>query len=240
MAFTFNIPTKRLDPKALTSFDPIKFLEAEALNVRNRIVKDSVAGKTAEGGPLKPYSNSYKDAIDSGGIAGKAPGDHRVNLTQTGTLLRSIQTRVNGQFVEIFFEGSHPPARRVSRKGAKDKREKVQKLRSALALGRLGGHVNNALSATQRAERAHKAKSARKASKLNAAFGTGSRRTTRTDRGLGARGDVTNALIAQAQYSMGRTGWFEISAKDKEGITARLSKRISEALKKNLVAHTRR
>lgn len=236
MRIKFDYPKIQLNADALSKLDPQKFIEQEGMNVRARIIADTTAGKKAEGGGLKPYSNSYKDQIDSGSVAGKAPGNHTPNLTATGTLMRSIQTRPIEDGVELFFDGTHPARRKVSKKGAEEKREKAQRMRSAMMLGRLGGHVSNSLSSTQRAERAQKAKSARQQSKLRAAWGMGgTRRLTRADKGKGPAGDVANAVIAKAQYDMGRDGWFEISKKDVQGIMARFKKRMDEVLK-NLVA----
>ncbi len=229
MQIKIEVPKFRVNAAALGKLDMPKILQQEALNVRARIVADTTAGRKAEGGGLKPYSASYKAAIDSGSVAGKSPGNHTVNLTATGTLLRSLQVRAIEGGAEIAFEGTHPPARRVSSAGAQRKRKTAEKARAAQGLGPLGGHVRNA---TQSAAPAERAKSARIRGKH--VGGDGGKKTG-PRRARGGGGDVANAVIAKAQYDMGRDGWFTISKKDVDGIVARLSKRIDEILK-SLVA----
>jgi hypothetical protein len=162
--FTIELQVPKLSTDLGAELDLPKLLEQEMLNVRARIAADTVAGKTADGGGLKPYSRSYIEAIDTGRIKGKAPGNHTPNLTATGQLLRSMQIETSGNEVRMFFQGSHSKPERVKKEHAKRKREAAKKK----------GHVlqtrKNA-SAEIKALRAQKAANNRARAKFNAFVG---------------------------------------------------------------------
>lgn len=129
MKFEISLGKLPLDASLIKKAAPelAQIMKEELLNTRARIVSDTVAGRQAEGGSLKPYSASYIKAIDSGTVAGKAPGNHTPNLTATGTLMRSIVIEQGDTPFEVraFFQGSHPPARRVFSAGAQRKQKKA-------------------------------------------------------------------------------------------------------------------
>jgi len=241
MGITFKFPRTAFDADALKKLDLPKFVQQEGMNIRVRIISDTTRGVAANGGGLKPYSAPYKDQIDAGRVAGKAPGNHTPNVTATGTLLRSLQVKATPEGAEIVFEGTHPPARKVSKAGAKAKVSKAKKQYYGPGGASFGGHVKAARKAESglvRGVRLAKAAGGRKKKReREAAFraatgwkGKVSLPASGKAKG-GGGGDVANAVIAQAQYKMGRTGWFEISKKDKEGIVSRLKERIGKALK---------
>jgi hypothetical protein len=192
-----EIPQIKIDTAALPNLQTI--LAEEMLNVRARLIADTQAGRTADGGALKPYSSSYIKAIDSGRIFGKAPGAHTPNLTATGELMRATGMPItpiqNG--VEMRFSGSHAPKRTVSHEGAAKKRK----------LGGIVERVNG-----RSASRAAKPSRPRTASSSRS---------------------VPKALIAAAQYTMGRTGWFSFSEKDRTRIATRIRTELGN-LAKNL------
>ena len=123
MKYEISFPKLQINDDIARQIDLEKILGQEMESVRTRIVRDTTQGRAADGSGLKPYSASYKQAIDSGKVAGKAPGNHTPNLTATQTLLRSFVIRVIKGGVEMTFQGSHPPARRVSNEGAARKRK---------------------------------------------------------------------------------------------------------------------
>lgn len=113
----------RIDTDVLKKAELPKVLQREMLTTRTEIIAATLKGQQADGGGLKPYSLSYKEAIDSGHIAGKAPGSHTPNLTATGELLRSMSITNTPDGAEMTFQGTHAPARRVSAAGAARKRK---------------------------------------------------------------------------------------------------------------------
>src|SRR5262245_30762275 len=113
MKVTIQFPKIKLNADILKQAEIPKVLQQQMLTLRTDIVASTTAGKTVEGSGLKPYSESYKKAIDSGRIAGKAPGNHTPNLTATGQLLRSMNITNTVDGAEMTFDGSHAPARRV-------------------------------------------------------------------------------------------------------------------------------
>lgn len=125
MKYEISFPKLNITPDISKEIPLEKILAEEMESVRTRIVMDTTAGRRADGGGLKPYKPSYIEAIDSGRVAGKAPGSHTPNLTATQTLLRSFVIRLIRGGAEMTFEGTHPPARRVSAEGAARKRKKA-------------------------------------------------------------------------------------------------------------------
>lgn len=237
MKLILDVSKFKLPPDFLKSYEQelTQALNQEMQKVRARIIASNTAGQQAEGGGLKPYSSSYKAAIDSGRVAGKAPGNHTPNLTATGTLHRSMKIEPGDQPTEVrmFFEGTHPPARKVKNPGNRVKQ--VNKRRAARGEAAVVPH-KHVPSAEQKAVRSARAKASRVQAKFNAAFGRGSRLTTASDRrgsGLGG-GDTQNAVIAQAQYDMGRTGWFTFSKADLERIQKRVADLVAKLLAKSI------
>lgn len=167
----------------------------EMLNVRARLIADTQSGKDAEGGGLKPYSRSYTEAIDSGRVFGKAPGNHTPNLTATGQLMRAMQIEASGLEVKMFFQGTHSKSKRVGEKTAKKKRKDAEK----------AGHELHT-------------RSNRGISGGGKSLGTGKKRGS----GGGGGGDVPNASIARFQYEMGRDGWFQFADRDIDRILKRI------------------
>lgn len=186
-----------------------KLMEQEMLNTRARIIADTTAGKTAEGGGLKPYSRSYIEAIDSGTVEGKAPGNHTVNLTATGQLLRSFVIEAQGLIVHMFFFGTHFKAKAVSHKHAEKKRKNATK----------AGHVLQ-----HKGNRPAQPTGGTK----NQAVKLGSVKGSKKRGGGGGGGDTQNAIIAKSQYEMGRGGWMAFSKADIE----RINKRVIDAIQK--------
>lgn len=207
-----------------------QIFEQEMLAVRDRLIADTQAGKTAEGGALKPYSRSYIEQIDSGSIFGKAPGSHTPNLTATGELLRSLQIESGENEVRMFFDGSHAPREKVSKEHAEKKRKNAVKKNEGLVLQtRANRSAEHKPTGAQKAAAAKGRKESTQQAKLNAAFGHGSRKLSHADKHRGhGGGDTQNATIAQGQYSMGRNGWFTLAQADID----RLTKRIYDAIAK--------
>lgn len=208
MKFTLDFKPLQLDEQIVKKMKLDELLNKEMLNTRDRIIKDTVAGRTADGGALKEYSKSYKDAIDSGKIAGKAPGNHTVNLTATGVLMRSFKVIAESASsvaagVRMFFDGRHPVARGVSASGARRKRN------AAIKSGAIKGEVQTG--------------KLRKSGGVRKSSVTGARKS----KGAGAR-DTSNAAIAQSQYDMGRTGWMQFSKVDVERINKAVLTRIDQ------------
>lgn len=200
MKVTIEFPKIRIDADILKKANIPKVLQQEMLNVRAEIIEKTTAGQQANGGGLKPYSASYKDAIDSGRIAGKAPGNHTPNLTATGELMRSMTIANTPDGAEMTFRGSHAPRRPVSAAGAARK-QKAAGVQSTKLRGK---------------------------GAVKAAGGGAARR-----KGSGGS-SVPNATIARAQYSQGRTGWFQISDKRVEKVKEAVRAAVQAALK-NLV-----
>lgn len=218
----------------LKELDLQQIFEQEMLAVRARIITDLLAGKTAEGGALKPYSRSYIEQIDSGSIPGKAPGSHTPNLLATGELHRSMTIETAENEVSMFFTGSHAPREKVSEKHAEKKRKNAVKKNNGLVLqtkhnrpvnpakARSGGRFVKALGTKKRGE-------ANQQAKLNAALGIGKRKLSHADKHRGhGGGDVQNAVIAQGQYDRGRTGWFTLSQKDIDRLVTRINDAIAK------------
>lgn len=248
MKFELDFTPLKIDTEILKRLDLPKFVDQEMQNVRARLVADTVAGQKADGGGLKEYSASYKKAIDSGRVAGKAPGNHKVNLTATGVLLRSLKivkekADALGVGVRLFFDGTHPPARHVSSEGARRKRNK------AIRAGSLAGKIQGAKSTKIRKVKIKGvttyglAAPSRnpKASQILKSISLEPKRISERkarDAATKARrdalrksggGDVPNAAIAQSQYDMGRTGWMAFSRKkDVERIQQALRLRIDQ------------
>lgn len=137
MKLEAEIKAIKIPENFANQFDFRTIFSEELFNVRRRIVADALQGRAADGSPLKPYSRSYEEAIDSGLIQGKAPGNHTPNLTATGTLLRSMTLTPgegsNANFeMRMFFDGRHPGTIRVKDSTANRKRAKA-------GLGKLGG-----------------------------------------------------------------------------------------------------
>lgn len=211
-----------------------QILEQEMLNVRARLIADTQAGKTADGGSLKAYSRRYIEEIDSGYIPGKAPGSHTPNLTATGELMRSLQIESGENEVRLFFSGTHSKRQKVSDKHAAKKRKAAVKKHEGLVLQHRGNRsaaIKAALAPTaaQKAVRSQHAKAKRREAKFNAAFGRGSRRLSHADKHRGhSAPNVQNAVIAQGQYDRGRTGWLSFAQKDID----RIMKSVGDAVQK--------
>lgn len=80
--------------------------EAIALEVIDKIIKRTKAGKDKDGNPLAPYSKDYKESLNFK-IAGKSG---RVNLTLSGDMLDSleiIENYGNGK-VKIGYSSGNP------------------------------------------------------------------------------------------------------------------------------------
>lgn len=182
----------------------IKMLSAEMFVVRDEILTKNQAGQKANGGSIKSYSSSYVKAINSGYVAGKAPGSLTPNLTATGVLNRAMRIEPGDTpgTVLMFFDGTHPKAKRVSKRSAKSKVNKAKKSGADLAT------------------RSVKSKGLTNAQVFKI---SGIDRSNPRVQGKGGGGDVQNAVIAQAQYDMGRDGWFQFSTKRIEIIQKKLS-----------------
>jgi hypothetical protein len=172
-----------------------KIMNEEMQAIRADIISESLAGRTADGGALKPYSRSYIEAIDSGYIEGKSPGNHTVNLTATGQLLRSLVVEAQGMLVKLFFYGSHSKPNRVSHEHADKKRTQ------ATDKGHVIQHHGN--------------RPTPQVNELRAVTGKGKILNGKSRKGKkkqgGGGGDTQNAVIAKGQYAMGRSGWFQIA-----------------------------
>jgi len=188
-----------------------EILNQEMLNTRARIIQDTVAGKTADGGGLKPYSRSYIEEIDSGYVPGKAPGNHTPNLTATGQLLRSFVIEAKDLVVTMFFQGTHSRPGRTDHASAKRKRKRAEK----------GG-----------ATLQHKGNRPAKTSAIGAAKPQGGGKVVKGKRASRGGGDTQNAVIAKGQYEMGRSGWMAFSRQDID----RINKRVVDALQKVFAA----
>ncbi|WZO97303.1 hypothetical protein EP7_004328 [Isosphaeraceae bacterium EP7] len=205
MKFSLDLSALPIDPDFLKRHEQEfrKLLDQEMLKTRARIIASDTAGQQAEGGGLKPYSSSYRAAIDKGQVAGKEPGNHTPNLTATGVLHRSLTIEQGSGLGEVrmFFNGSHPPRQKVQHP---QKRVKAaHKRREKQGLAPLAPH-----------------KHARAAKGAGKTLGKGAAPAKR--RSGGGRGSTQNAVIAQAQYDMGRTGWFTFSTEDLERIQRKL------------------
>lgn len=234
MQFTMKWDGVKLNAGAFSQPALDKLIKQELLNTRARLIADTQAGNQANGGALKPYSMMYRVMIDSGRVQGKAPGNHQVNLTATGVLLRSLQIEKNDKGALLFFDGSHPPSRGVSDKGALAKRKKAQNKRSATLLGRAPKPV------TVKAAKAGKTLSPlRPTGGSTRPLKALAADAKRIRKGTGGGGDIRNAAIAQFQYDIGRTGWMSFSrSKDLPRISAAVLKFINESAKK-MIERTR-
>jgi hypothetical protein len=103
--FKLNMKGLKIDTKLLDIKKYQKVIQQELENVNARLTANVQAGKDSKGGKLKPYSKSYRDAINAGNVRGKA--DTRVNLTQTGKMLRSKQIQEVPGGGKIVFTGGH-------------------------------------------------------------------------------------------------------------------------------------
>lgn len=225
MKYSIEFPKLKISTELAKEIPLEKILEEEIETVRTRIVQSTTGGKTADGGGLKPYKPSYIKQIDSGKIAGKAPGNHTPNLTATQTLLRSFAVRKIKGGVEMSFEGTHAPARKVSDDGAARKRKKAQGL----------GDTNRPKSAKQSSKVASQKSNATKGARIGKAKKAPP--AAASNAGKGGR-DVPNAVIAAAQYKMGRTGWMAFSKSDLERIAKRVSDEIDKAIKTLFLRNT--
>lgn len=213
--FRLDIKIPEIDPQAIRKVNLQKICEEEMLATKRRIQADALAGRTADGGGMKGYSDAYKKQIDSGRLYGKTPGDHTPNLHAQRVLLyagMAVEKLANG--ARMLFTGNHPPTKYVKSGTAKTKRQKTgfNRLKPAARLSKAEklavGHRSN----------------------VKSAGGSGGKRSSGSGKASGSRESLTNAEIAARQYELGRSGWFCFSRADIDRITARVRMAFAEAI----------
>jgi hypothetical protein len=214
MLIELHFPEFHLNPDVVTELDLPKVLQEEMLNVRTRIADDTAHGIKADGGGIKPYSESYIKQIDSGRAFGKEPGNHTPNLYAIGALMASMTVENLANGARMILKGTHPAKKTVSAKYAKTKQKRA---------------VARGVSLGQRAERS--------ASSTGSRGQGGGKTGTGRKRGSGGGGaSFTNEQLAQWQINMGRDGWFAFAhARDKIRIVDRVRAAFHEAVKKLVV-----
>lgn len=200
MNLSIDFTPVALDRELVKALDLPKIAMQQMLETRTRIIADTTAGHSADGGTFRPYSLQYKTMIDSGKLFGKSPGNHTVNFTVRQILLRSMTAKAVDGGAEMTFTGDHPPPKFVTDKTASSKRHKAGfrkgQINAAKELGG-GGHSGG------------------RGARGGAHIPKGGK-TPRLGKGGGGSSGMPNAELAKIlTFDFGRPGWFAFSEVDK-------------------------
>lgn len=212
MKYSIEFPKIQFNHDILSKLELPKFMQQELLTTRTRLIADTQSGKTASGGALKAYSSAYAE------WKREKTGSSTVNLTLSGELMRAIVLAAIPGGYSLKFEGQHAPSKRGSSRSASTSTGKAKKSNTGNARSASG--AKSAVAATR-------AKSTRGANR-SASASPGGRKSS------GGASSVSNAAIAEYQYSLGRGGWFSYSDKDNERIVNRFNTLLDKVVK-NLV-----
>lgn len=210
--YSIEFPKVNFDTDFVRKLDLPKLFTEETLNTRTRIVADTLSGHEAEGGSLRPYSESY------GAFKRELTGSDTPNLLMTGELHRAIVPVATSDGVNLAFQGSHAPSRHRTKKSlerAKKRASSRGEVRQAKALAKISG-VKSAKVARARGvvlNNHHKAKL-----------------RTQKSKGSGGR-SISNAALAQALYDKGFVGWFQYARRDIDRVANRVLEKINANLK---------
>ena len=137
----FKFDKITLNPNFIKGLDLEKFCEEEVSNTLASNLKNLDGGKNAQGGSLKPYSSKYAELRRQSG-RGTTP-----NLTVTGGLRNSMQTRKITNGAEYYFLGQH------SNTGQSKLRSKTARKSKGAAKGGGSSISNSQLASVQEAMR---------------------------------------------------------------------------------------
>lgn len=130
MKYEIDFPAIKFDENFIRKLDLPTVFKQEMLTTATRIKQETQAGRTAEGGALRGYSEGYKRWRARRGLSS------HTNLTVTGELARSmVVNQVGPEEVDIAFQGQHAPSsRRTVARSAKSKARNVRPKRGGASL----------------------------------------------------------------------------------------------------------